>query len=343
MKTGFELSGGGILPTTHGPAAVLVYAAPTVPERQELSGNFAIDAYDLDSALDPDEISRVEFAPNRMAVIWKRPKNAALDRNQVRFDVASLGLFLHFDRLVVVLGEDTIPFSSRDFQGVATPIDVVLRLLLHTVHHYVGHLKVIKQLTAELGNKISASLENRYLLQMVALSESLIYYQHAIEANGTVLAKLRANVERMAFSPEQIEALHGIELDNQQCARQAQIYSTVLSGLMDARGTIVNNNVNLLLKKLTLINVIFLPLTLIASIGGMSEFSMMTQGVDWRVSYAVLVLGMILLGWGTWLALVRILDRRPPGRRSIRRPRFARNATPAAASGPRDPNPSYTD
>jgi magnesium transporter len=228
----------------------------------------------------------------------------------VRFDVASLGLFLHRDRLVVILGEDVVSFSSREFQGIGTTIDAFLKLLLHTVRHYLGHLKVIKQLTVELGSKISTSMENRYLLQMVALSESLIYYQNAIEANGTVLTKLHGNVERMAFSAEQIEALHDIELDNQQCARQAQIYSSVLSGLMDARGTIVSNNVNVLLKKLTLINVIFLPLTLIASIGGMSEFSMMTQGIDWRISYALLAGGMALLGWSTWVTLVWILDKR---------------------------------
>jgi magnesium transporter len=77
------------------------------------------------------------------------------------------------------------------------------------------------------------------------------------------------------------------------------------------RVSFFNNNVNVLLKKLTLINVIFLPLTLIASIGGMSEFSMMTQGIDWKISYSLLTLGMILLGWVTWVALVRILDKRP--------------------------------
>lgn len=311
MKVGFAIREGCVISTTDTEATILAYVAPTPQEKQEAVETLGLDPYDLESALDPDEISRVELAPNRVAVIWKRPKNAALDRNQVRFDVASLGLFLHRDRLVVIMGEDAVPFSAREFQGIVTTIDVFLRLLLHTVHHYLGHLKVIKQLTVELGSKISASMENRYLLQMVALSESLIYYQNAIEANGTVLAKLRGNVERMAFGPEQIEALHDIELDNQQCARQAQIYSSVLSGLMDARGTIVSNNVNVLLKKLTLINVIFLPLTLIASIGGMSEYSMMTQGIDWRISYALLVAGMALLGWATWVVLVQILDKRP--------------------------------
>jgi magnesium transporter len=85
---------------------------------------------------------------------------------------------------------------------------------------------------------------------------------------------------------------------------------------MDARGTIVNNNMNVLLKKLTLINIIFLPLNLIASIGGMSEFSMMTQGMDWRVSYALFSIGMVVLGWLTYVLVVRATERQPvPGRR----------------------------
>lgn len=77
---------------------------------------------------------------------------------------------------------------------------------------------------------------------------------------------------------------------------------------MDARGTIVNNNMNVLLKNLTLINVIFLPLNLIAGVLGMSEFSMMTSGLDWRLSYALFVAAMALLSWITWRVLVRVSD-----------------------------------
>ena len=88
---------------------------------------------------------------------------------------------------------------------------------------------------------------------------------------------------------------------------------------MDARGTIINNNVSVLLKKLTLISIIFLPLNLIASIGGMSEFSMMTHGIDWRISYALFALAMVALGWGSWHALVRLLERRPSAKVSSAR------------------------
>jgi magnesium transporter len=80
---------------------------------------------------------------------------------------------------------------------------------------------------------------------------------------------------------------------------------------MDARGSIVNNNMNVLLKNLTLINIVFLPLNLIAGIGGMSEWSMMTEHRDWRVSYSLFVVGMVVFGWGTWWIMKRFVDRTP--------------------------------
>jgi magnesium transporter len=79
---------------------------------------------------------------------------------------------------------------------------------------------------------------------------------------------------------------------------------------MDARGTLINNNMNVLLKNLTLINIIFLPLNLIASIGGMSEYSMMTRGIDWRLAYTLFSLAMVVLGLATWLIIVWTLDKR---------------------------------
>jgi magnesium transporter len=312
MRATFEIRDGAIVETGEGRAPIHLYVAPDEAERRHLVEALRLDPVDLDSALDPDEISRVEYLPDRLSLIWKRPKNATVDR-ELRFDVSSLGMFLDAERLVIVLSEGPHPFQAKEFKGVSTTSDIVLRFLLHTVRHYLGHLKVIKQVSSELERKISASMENRYLLQMFALGESLIYYLNAIEANGAVLMKVRGTPGRLPFFRPESELLDDLILDNQQCARQAQIYSSILSGLMDARGTIVNNNMNILLKNLTVINVIFLPLNLLASIGGMSEFTMMTQGMDWRVAYALFILVMAVLAWVTWLVLVRVMerDRRP--------------------------------
>ncbi|MBI3945285.1 MAG: magnesium transporter CorA family protein [Armatimonadetes bacterium] len=307
MKAGFELEHGRLVASNDPEATVLVYVSPDEDERRQVVKSEEMDAFDIDSALDPDEVSRAELTSDRLSLIWKRPNSTSCDE-ELQLDVSSLGLFLRQDRLLVILNDGPIPFSAREFQGVESAPDVLLRFLLHTVRQYLSHLKVIKQLSRDLESKVSASMENRYLLQMFALSESLVYCLNAIEANGAALVKLRGLADRIGLLRQHTEALDDLILENQQCARQARIYTDVLAGLMDARGTIVNNNMNVLLKNLTLINIIFLPLNLIASIGGMSEYSMMTRGIHWLVSYAALSLGMVVLGWATWWILVRALD-----------------------------------
>ena len=307
MKSSFEIRNGQVVESANEQASILVYVAPDYQEKRQITETFSLDPYNLDSALDPDEVSRLEVAPDQVSIIWKRPGSATTVNDQFRLDVSSLGLFLNRDRLVIVLSEGSVPFSAKEFSGVSSNTDILLRFLLHMVRHYVGHLKVIKQISVALESKITSSMENRYLLQMFTLSENMVYYLDAIEANGSVLTRLRSLCERLALQKEQIDLLDDIIVENNQCARQAQIYSLVLSGLMDARGSIVNNNMNVLLKNLMLINIIFLPLTLIASIGGMSEFTMMTTGVDWRVSYAVFFVGMGVLGWATWRLVIRLI------------------------------------
>ncbi|GAB4311148.1 MAG: magnesium transporter CorA family protein [Candidatus Sumerlaeia bacterium] len=310
MKSRFVISGGSIIETLDEEAPVLVYVAPDNQEKQQIASTFHLDPYDVESALDPDEVSRLEITRDYLVMIWKRPKSATADE-QVRLEVSSFGVFLLKERLLFILSEGPIPFAAKEFSAVSKTTDLLLRFLLHTIRHYVGHLKVIKQMSTALEAKISASMENRYLLQMFTLSENLVYYLDAIEGNGTVLTKLRAVTDRLAMTVDQINLLDDIILENNQCARQAQIYSTVLSGLMDARGTIVNNNMNVLLKNLTLINIVFLPLNLIAGILGMSEFSMMTSGVHWAVSYSLFTLGMVVLGWLTWVMMIRFIEKNP--------------------------------
>lgn len=312
MKAGYRIEGGVLVPCDAEQACVLHYVEPTEDEKTELLRVYDLDPSDLDGVFDPDEVPRIEFSDDKMFTIWKRPDNATQDR-MVQFEVSSLGIVVTDSKVVFILPRGTQPFTGKEFKKVASAKDCLLRVLLFCVHHYQGHLKAIKQINQELQAKLVTSMENRYLLQMFSLGESLVYYHNAIEANHGVLVKLRAAAERLKFTPEQVELLDDVLIENQQAGKQAGIYTSVLSGLMDARGTIINNNMNVLLKNLTIINVVFLPLNLIASIGGMSEFSMMTKGFNWRIAYMLLSLAMLILGWATWWWLTRVSDQRHLG------------------------------
>ncbi len=304
----FEITGNRLVESSEG--RVLVVIAPDDRERSLVQEQFRLDDYDLTSTLDPDEVPRLEFTDGRMLIIWKVPESATVSE-AVELGVSVTGLAFVQDRLVFARATGDVSFADREFRNVGDARDAILAFLLRTIRHFVSHLRIIKQLSSELEKKVTVSMENRHLLQMFSLSECLVYYVDAIEGNGAVLTKLRTIGGQIGFQARHLEMLDDILLENAQAARQASIYSSVISGLMDARGNIVNNNMNVLLKNLTLINIVFLPLNLIASIGGMSEWSMMTHGLDWRLSYGLFCLGIIGLGCGTWLFMKKVIERGP--------------------------------
>ncbi len=303
MLQRFDLINGLPKETGSNKAPVWVYINPDSEEMELISRTHDIDKHTVESALDPDEISRLEFEEEGIFIIWKRPKNY-LGSDNLLFGVSSIGLFLFKDKLVMVLPEDVTLFDQK--QHADSLMDVVINFLYNSIRHYLDHIKAMKIISREIQVKLNSSMENEYLIQMFNLSESLIYYMNAISSNLTVLIKLRNHYEKSGTEPGRSEKMEDIIIENNQCLREAEIYSSVLSGLMDARGNIINNNMNVLIKNLTMINIIFLPLNLLAGIGGMSEYSMMTMGIDWKISYGFFILGMAVLGVVTLWFINRI-------------------------------------
>jgi magnesium transporter len=313
-----EIANNALVPTENPLAPVLIVVNPDASEAEMLKREFEIDEHSLLSAFDPDEESRVEIDGDSIVIIWKRPMNYS-GQDNFYFNVGSVGFFLAKGRLAVVLTED-VPIAAtgaRRSWKIATPLDVMLAYLYETVHHYLEHLKVIRMISRDLQQKINTSMENKHLIQMFNLSESLVYYTNAINGNTGVLNRLKLHAEKNGLPEPVRDLIDDLMIENNQCFRQTEIYATVFSGLMDARGSLVNNNMNVLLRNLTIINIVFLPLNLIAGIGGMSEFTMMTTGIDWKVSYSIFLIAMILIGVFTAYLLRRVGFAQPPARRRV--------------------------
>lgn len=306
MRQDFSISEGRVVEAPGG--AIRVYTAPTPEEKAELLASCGIDEHTLGSMLDPEEVPRVEVEGDHTIIICKRPDPASF-RTAGLFEVSSVGMVLHKDRLTIVAANEGPELCRKRTRAVSAINDLLIRELLETVRHYIDHLRVIKAMSREVQTKLNASIGNEHLLRMFSLGESLVYYVNAIESNGGALTRLRASAERIGLTADDTRLLDDLVIENTQCARQARIYSEVLSGLMDARGNIVNNNMNVLLKNLTVINVVFLPLGVLAGVGGMSEYSMMTQGVPWWVAYPAFLVGLVVCGFVTWRVLGRWMDR----------------------------------
>jgi magnesium transporter len=280
-----------------------------------------VGEHDLSSALDPDELGRLEIQDDHVVLILKTPRNYSKEDNYL-FRVTSFGLFLFPDKLVMVS-----PFDERDIldqrplSRLRSRGELLLRIISATVAHFFGHLKVINMISDALEQKVNTSMENRHLLSMFSIGKSLIYILNGINSNSAVMERLRNQAAKLALSEEERELLDDIIIENAQCNRQAEIYADILTGLADARGNIVNNNLNILIKRLTIVSVVFMPLNVVAGIGGMSEFSAMTRTVPFWVSYPLLGLGMAVLALLTWAVIQKLSPE--AGRRSGRRRRRA--------------------
>jgi magnesium transporter len=248
---------------------IMVYVAPDESERRFLIDSFRLDEHTLLSSLDPDELARLEFEPDHVALIFKRPRNYS-GREGVLFKVASCGVFLFHDRIIIVQAEDVPLFEGKQFQKVATLPEVLLKLIYRSIFHFLEHLKIINSISAELEQKINQAMENRYLINLFTLEKSLVYYVSSINSNGTVIDRLKLNTGKLGFSPEETEYLDDIIIENSQCNKQAEIYSNILASLMDARVSVVSNNLNVLIKTLNIITIAIMVPTLVVSIFSMN-------------------------------------------------------------------------
>lgn len=305
MIRNFKIDNGQLAETTPGGATVFLVTDPTREETLRLVNEFKIDEHNLASTQDPNELPRLELEANHLAVIFKQPKRYSAKDNFV-FRINAVGLFLFRDHLVIVAPGDMALFEGRTFSKVSSLQMLYLRMLSSSISHFVSHLGVINDITDGLEKRLATAMENRTLLLMFAIEKSLVYYVNAISANGRVIEKLKANArnaETQGLTPDLLEYVDDLAIDNAQCLEQAQVYANVLTGLMDARASIVNNNLNVLMKRLTVINVVFLPLNVLAGIGGMSEYTAWTAGIPWPLAYGLFVLALLAIGYGTYTVL----------------------------------------
>jgi magnesium transporter len=276
---------------------ISIYINPDETERRYLIDELKIDEHTLNSALDPFEPGRMEFEPEHVALIIKRPKRYKASDNFL-FNVSSVGLFMFPQKLIILLSEDVDLFEGKQFNRISSVQELVLKLIFRSILHFEEHLKVISMCSDDLEKEISTAMENKMLLNLFTLEKSLVYYLNAISSNGRVIDKLKLTAGRIGLTGENLELLDDIAIENGQCHEQAEIYSQVLSGLMDARVSVVSNNLNVLMKSLNIIMVAIMLPSLWISIFSMNVRIPLQEhpwGFWMIVMTAAVITGMLLL------------------------------------------------
>lgn len=300
MKREYFLQEGKLEEVEQG-GEVFIFVKPNESEKKFIKENFDISDHDIASSVDEEELPRLDDE-EKFFFIWKYPRNLMKKSD---FDISSVGFFIRNEKLILITDHDFEYFRTNRIK-FRDKFDIMLKFMDFTLKHYGAHLKIIKAISREIQGKIISSMENKYLIQMFTLSESLIYYQSSLKLNYDATQKLYSYAKKIGINENNLMYLENLKIENEQALKQAEIYSEVFSGLMDARASIVNNNMSQLMKKLTIINTIFLPLNLIAGIFGMSEYTAMTGHSNKFFSYTTFIFILIVVGIATYRFLNKL-------------------------------------
>ena len=306
MLQTYSVINGKIVPSAAGSPLIEVYILPNDEERSHLINDYKIDEHTMSSCVDANETPRIEFENEYTAVIMKYPKNYSAEDNFF-FRIKSMGLFIFPPTHIVVLLDEPQQLFPRRFPsvGLDTPQDVMLRIMLQIVRHFEEHLNYINMLSNELERDISSSMDNQSLMNTFTLGKGLIYYVNALRWNSHVLSKITFNSSKFHFDEENIELLEDISIENNQFLEQAKTYSQVLEGMMNARASMINNNLNLMMKNMNAIVIAISVPTFITGVGGMSEFTSIFGKKWWFVTYPAFVLLMTAIALVIYFVITR--------------------------------------
>ena len=270
MLTLYHITEGRLVPTEDERAPIMVFTSPEEAERKRLMSEFQIEEYDINAALDPNEPARIEFDEESYhAMILNAPKRYSSTDNFL-FRISSFGMFIRQGTLIILFADNLLNFEGRLFTKIRSVPHFYLKVIFRNILHFEQHLQVIQKVADELEGHINRSMENKQLLNMFNLEKSLVYYLQAVSSSGRIIEKLRTNASKLKFTELDMDFLDDVVNENSQCSQQVHIFSEVFTSLMDAWASIINNNLNVFIKKLTLATLCIMVPTLILSFFSMN-------------------------------------------------------------------------
>lgn len=246
---------------------------PTEAEVAEICRDFHLEIDAAKSALDTDERSRIETEDAYTMVLVNIPTIEEHNDKEL-YDTIPLSVFVAQNAVITVCLEETpilkgfINGHVRDFD-TALKSRFVLQILYRTASLFLQYLRNIDKQSDIVENKLHKSTRNSELIELLKLEKSLVYFTTALRSNEVVLEKLfkKDNIKKY---PEDEDLLEDVIVENKQAIEMTNIYSGILSGMADAFGSIISNNLNIVMKVLAIITIVLSIPTMIFSAYGMN-------------------------------------------------------------------------
>lgn len=221
---------------------------------------------------DVDERPRTETEDNWLLTILRIPMQSS--QNGTPFTTVPIGIITNNEIIISVcyhrteIMPDFINYTRRKGLKVNNKLDLILRLIYSSAVWFLKYLKQINNDVTAAEKALERSIRNEDLLQLMKLQKTLVYFNTSIRGNEVMIGRLKSIFQQPEYLDE--ELLEDVITELRQAYNTVNIYSDILTGTMDAFASIISNNVNTIMKRMTSISIILMVPTLIASFYGMN-------------------------------------------------------------------------
>lgn len=250
--------------------------SPSETEISYIEDDLGIDRDYVRAALDEEEPSRIESDDGVTLIVVDYPI-AEQDNDPDR-----TLLYSTMPMSIIITDKNVITVSARQntvvdeiskgvLKGIRTnyKTNFVFTILLRIAARYLQYLKQIDKISNYVEGKMYLSMKNKGLIQLLGLEKSLVYFSTSLKSNEAVLEKLMRG-RYIKLYEEDSDLLDDVMIEVKQAIEMTNIYSNILSGTMDTFASIISNNLNIVMKRMTILTIIIAVPTIVFSFYGMN-------------------------------------------------------------------------
>jgi len=246
-------------------------------EMEGIAKQFEIPLDFLIDSLDVDERSRYEVEDDCRLILINSPiLNTSEEENDAIYMTVPIGIIISPEHVFTITTSDN-PVLAKFLENKIRNFDpsdamfFLILLLEQNVYRFLTCLKKLDLRRNLIERELYHASRNKELKQLLSIEKSLVYILNSLSANDLLMMKMkRVDFLSIRSEEEKMDLFEDIIIDNGQALEMANVYSNILSGTMDTYASIISNNMNVTIHRLTLVTIFLAVPTLIASFFGMN-------------------------------------------------------------------------
>lgn len=278
--------------------------SPTPQEIKELIEDYGIDSGFVKSSLDEEESSRIEREDDQTLIIIDTPVSTTDKDDTKIFYTMPMGIIITETNVFTVslnnaqIIEEAVRGTIRNLRP-EFKTRFVLQLLLRIAAMFLYYLKQIDKISSLAEQQLHNAMKNELLMQLLALEKSLVYFSTSLKANEATIEKIfRGRVVKL-YDEDQ-DLLEDVLIEMKQAIEMASIYTGILSSMTGSFSSIISNNLNIVMWRLTIVTIIMQIPNMIFGFYGMNTAGLPIPYTWFPSALAVAVTAVaafILLKW----------------------------------------------